>query len=77
MVNKVVDGRAVTVPAQVQKQRSSALAADKPPQFLLSHAEIAPFTAKTVTGRSREADEVEAAAAVEEIAAGIAATDLL
>jgi len=76
MANKIVDGRLVTTPARARKQRSFALAADKPPLFRLSRAEIGRFTVKTATSQSR-VDEVVAPAA-EEIATGIAAaTDLL
>jgi len=74
MANKVVDARPVTVPAQVPKRRSFALAADKPPRFLLSRAEIGRFTARIATSRSRVAGVV---AVAEEIVAGIVATDLL
>ena len=72
MVNKVVDGRAVTVPAQVPKQRSSAPAVGKPLLFLLSRAEIGRFTARTATSQSWV--DVVVAAVAETVAA---ATDLL
>jgi len=71
MANKIVDGRLVTTPARARKQRSFALAADKPPLFRLSRAEIGRFTVRTATSQSR-VDEVVAPAA-EEIATGIAA----
>ena len=76
MRNKIVDARPVTTPARAPKQRSFALAADKPPLFRLSRAGIDRFTVRTATSQSR-ADEVVAPEA-EEIATGIAAaTDLL
>jgi hypothetical protein len=74
MANEIVDGRLVTPPTRVPKQLSFALAADKPPLFLLSRAEIGRFTVRTATSQNR-VDEVVAAA--EEIVVGIAATDLL
>jgi hypothetical protein len=76
MVNKIVDARQVTLPARVPKQRSFALAVDKPPLFLLSREEIGRFTVRTATSRSR-ADEVVPAAAEEIVAGIIAAIDLL
>jgi hypothetical protein len=75
MANKVLDRRPITVPTQVPKRRSFALAADKPPLFLLSRAEIDLFIVRAATS-PRRVDGVVAAA--EEIVAGIiAATDLL
>ena len=76
MAGQIADTRPVTAPAQVPKQQSSAPVADKPPRFPLSRVEIGRSTARTATGRNR-VDEVVVAAAAEEIAAGIAATDLL
>jgi hypothetical protein len=74
MANKILGARPVTVPTQVPKQWSFALAADKPPLFLLSRVEIGLFTVRVATNRNR-VDGVVAAA--EEIVAGIiAATDL-
>jgi len=76
MANKIVDARPDTTLARAPKQRSFALAADKPPLFRLSRAEIGRFTVRTATSQSR-VDEVLASAA-EEIAIGItAATDLI
>jgi hypothetical protein len=76
MASKIVDALPVTTPARAPKQQSFALAADKPPLFRLSRAEIGRFTVRAATGQSR-VDEVVAPAA-EEIATGIAAaTDLL
>jgi len=76
MASKIVDALPVTTPARAPKQQSFALAADKPPLFRLSRAEIGRFTVRTATSQSR-VDEVVAPAA-EEIATGItAATDLL
>ena len=78
MVSRIVDARQATALVGVSKQRSFVPAADKPPLFLLSRAEIGRFTVRTATSRSRAAGEVVAVAAAEEIVARIAAaTDLL
>lgn len=60
-----------TTEVQALKQRSFALAADKPPLFRLNRAGIGRFTVRTATSQSR-VDEVVVPAA-EEIATGIAA----
>jgi hypothetical protein len=71
MANKIVGARPVTTEARVLKQRSFALAADKPQLFRLNRAGIGRFTVRTATSQSR-VDEVVVPAA-EEIATGIAA----
>ena len=75
MASREADARPGTVPVQVRKRRSFALAADKLPLFPLSRVEIALSTARTATDRNRVVDEVVAAAG--ETVAGIAATDRL